>query len=1206
MRSVCAALVVFSVLSVGCTASSTGRAASHKTLKIDPDLPPIENLRRLAAAELHADQALPTADCPPPPGMQASLIRERDADDPIAWLTLVEALQHVSAAHEVILPRVEPADASPDSPEVARHYIRGREAALNNDHRTAVSELERARAIEPQNPSVLRALGRAYLALPNQFRAQEMFDLLVALDPDDGEAVLEAARIRLRLRQFQPAAALLAPRILQGRLFEHDPEADFIVMFTVADALQSMGYDRAAVESATQVVTRAAPPTQPTIYFAQRQMIFYRRSEVWRNVGDALCRLGEYDQAVQAYTNALGGAAEPQRLAPRLVYANLRLERTHHAQLALVDAIDRDEIRDRELTVRLCAYLAEHSDPVDLLAAAIQRRLDRDPDNVEMARAVAALRPSGEAAEVLRTFIDRHPDDFEALSQLLRWLAERDIDAAIALTESLAETHPTFAGDYVERLVLASPRPAKLIAKTRNHLDSPGGALVCGRLHAYLGGAGPAWRVCQTARRRWPDDLGLLLLQIDLAAALEESGLLSDIVESAGHPDEPSVWVARARASRTVHDYESALEAARRAVELDAGDAQALIELGLAHLGSAVTAENEVTRIAQAQAVEAAAELALSLDPNLDEAFDVLWTLYNRRELLFDTQKRAELYIRLNRITDGPSIFAARLDATRALRSRSKSAMEGELNGLLDLYDRDPTEIQLLKLAVTVWMKLDQIDEAERWLEARLQARPGDPWVLQQWVLLAIEQEDYQRAIDRLESVLAAEQYNHTASQLLESVYRAAGRHDALVKLVEQRLLTQPATTLRDVRLAAAFAEAQRTDRAMAHLEQVLSHRDSAPRETLLQAMQVASTMEQAALLTAEFFDAIALDHPNLPLAQYGLAMLALAQADRLDDRFDALVRRAIEHSSDGRGPGVNAALQWIDLAQTLVNADQPQAAARALRNRVVALAPLEPAAMDALFRATLVADAAAGEGQATLELIRAMVVGGRLPVNVNIGRQEFLHAAVYEASNLHALIGDLAGTELLLREVIRLDPENEMAMNNLGYTRIEEGHSDAETVRWIERAHELDLGDPNILDTIGWLRYLQGRFSEPDSEDGAVQFIESALDETAGEDSAEVWDHLGDALWRVGDFDRAVTAWRRVVSDLDDQHRDRLERLFLQRQLELGLLVVDPAELYDRDFGPVLERARAKIEAVRSERQPAVAPTFAELETTAIRPAGD
>ncbi len=1134
------------------------------------------------------------------------MIRERDADDPIAWLTLVEALQHVSAAHQVILPRVEPADALSNSPEVARHYIKGREAALNNDHATAVSELERARAIEPQNPSVLRALGRAYLALPNQFRAQEMFDLLVALDPDDGEAVLEAARIRLRLRQFQPAAALLAPRILEGKLFEHDPEADFIAMFTVADALQSMGYDRAAVESATQVVGRRAPPTQPTIYFAQRQMIFYRRSEVWRNVGDALCRLGEHDQAVQAYTNALGGAAEPQRLAPRLIYANLRLERTFHAQLALVDAIDRDEFRDRELTVRLCAYLAEHSDPVDLLAAAVQRRLDRDPDNVEMARAVAALRPSGEAAEVLRAFIDRHPDDLEAISQLLHWLAERDIDAAIALTESLAETHPALAGDYVERLVLASPRPAKLIAKTRNHLDSPGGALVCGRLHAYLGGAGPAWWVCETARRRWPDDLGLLLLQIDLAAALEESGLLSDIVESAGHPDEPSVWVARARASRTVQDYESALESARRAVELDAGDAQALIELGLAHLGSAMVAENEATRIAQAQAVEAAAELALSLDPNLDEAFDVLWTLYNTRELLFDPQKRDELYIRLKRITDGPSIFAARVDATRALQRRSKSAMEGELNGLLDLYDRDPTEIQLLNLAVTLWMKLEQIDEAERWLDARLQARPGDPWVLQQWVRLAIAQKHFQRAIDRLESVLAEEQYNHTASQLLESVYRAAGRHDALIDVIEQRLLTQPATTLRDVRLAAAFAEAQRTDRAVAHLQQVLSRRDSAPRETLLRALRVASTMEQAAPFTAEFFDAISLDHPDLPLAQYGLAMLAMAQADRLDDRFDALVRRAIEHASDGRGPSISAAFRWIDLAQTLVNEDQPQAGARALRNRVIALAPLEPAAMSALFRVTLVADAAAGQGQASLDLIRSLRVSGRLPPDARVGPQELLPNALYEAGVIHASVGNLAGSQLLLRETIRVRPDDYMAMNNLGYTLIENGNSDPETVGWIERAYELDPRDSNILDTIGWLRYLQGRFNDgPDAQAGAVQLIQRALAQQA---SAEVWDHLGDALWRTGEYDGAVAAWQRVVRQLEDpQFRDQMLQALLRRQVrEWRLLVVDPEEMYDRDFGSVLERARAKIEAVRSERQPAVAPTFAELETTAIRPAGD
>ena len=85
------------------------------------------------------------------------------------------------------------------------------------------------------------------------------------------------------------------------------------------------------------------------------------------------------------------------------------------------------------------------------------------------------------------------------------------------------------------------------------------------------------------------------------------------------------------------------------------------------------------------------------------------------------------------------------------------------------------------------------------------------------------------------------------------------------------------------------------------------------------------------------------------------------------------------------------------------------------------------------------------------------------------------------------------------------------------------------------------------------------------------------------------------------------MAAWQRVVERLGEpQYRDRMLQALRERQRDWLLFVVDPEELYDRDFGSILERARAKIEAVRSEREPAVAPTFAELETTAVRPAGD
>ena len=175
------------------------------------------------------------------------------------------------------------------------------------------------------------------------------------------------------------------------------------------------------------------------------------------------------------------------------------------------------------------------------------------------------------------------------------------------------------------------------------------------------------------------------------------------------------------------------------------------------------------------------------------------------------------------------------------------------------------------------------------------------------------------------------------------------------------------------------------------------------------------------------------------------------------------------------------------------------------------------------------------------------------------------------------------------------------MILNNLGYSRIELGHDDAQTIRWIERANELEPLDSNILDTLGWLRYLQGRFEDVGSVRGAVTLIRDAMTRES-QPSAEVLNHLGDAQWRAGDTDAATDAWRRAEQLLE---APEFRRFWLQNyQLAQihptqgwGLIVADPQELYHENFGLLLQRISAKLRDVGQDKEPQIAPTFAEMD---------
>jgi hypothetical protein len=112
----------------------------------------------------------------------------------------------------------------------------------------------------------------------------------------------------------------------------------------------------------------------------------------------------------------------------------------------------------------------------------------------------------------------------------------------------------------------------------------------------------------------------------------------------------------------------------------------------------------------------------------------------------------------------------------------------------------------------------------------------------------------------------------------------------------------------------------------------------------------------------------------------------------------------------------------------------------------------------------------------------------------------------------------------------------------------------------------------------------------------GARTLIQRSLD-NAGEPSAEVFDHLGDVCWRMGEKDAAVEAWTRAVKMLEDDalRQNLLQNVAALQARQWQMIVMDGQRMYDREYAPVLERARAKIEAATQEREPAVAPVWTE-----------
>jgi tetratricopeptide (TPR) repeat protein len=142
----------------------------------------------------------------------------------------------------------------------------------------------------------------------------------------------------------------------------------------------------------------------------------------------------------------------------------------------------------------------------------------------------------------------------------------------------------------------------------------------------------------------------------------------------------------------------------------------------------------------------------------------------------------------------------------------------------------------------------------------------------------------------------------------------------------------------------------------------------------------------------------------------------------------------------------------------------------------------------------------------------------------------------------IHQKRGDQTAAEAAYRQAMDLNPGDAETWNTLGYFYAQTNQKLDEAQRLIQKALELKPKAPHILDSLGWVLFRQGRY-----QDAVAQLEKAARDMGDQPDTAEVYDHLGDAYAKVGRVENARQAWNKALqlkSDLDPGPiRKKLER---------------------------------------------------------------
>lgn len=123
-----------------------------------------------------------------------------------------------------------------------------------------------------------------------------------------------------------------------------------------------------------------------------------------------------------------------------------------------------------------------------------------------------------------------------------------------------------------------------------------------------------------------------------------------------------------------------------------------------------------------------------------------------------------------------------------------------------------------------------------------------------------------------------------------------------------------------------------------------------------------------------------------------------------------------------------------------------------------------------------------------------------------------------YDQAMLAEKLGRSDEMERLLRAILARDPAYYHAMNALGFSLADRGVRLEEAKKLIVQALEHAPKDPYITDSLGWVEYRLGNYSE------ALTLLESAF---RTQPDAEIAAHAGEVLWKLGQRARAREIWR-------------------------------------------------------------------------------
>lgn len=141
-----------------------------------------------------------------------------------------------------------------------------------------------------------------------------------------------------------------------------------------------------------------------------------------------------------------------------------------------------------------------------------------------------------------------------------------------------------------------------------------------------------------------------------------------------------------------------------------------------------------------------------------------------------------------------------------------------------------------------------------------------------------------------------------------------------------------------------------------------------------------------------------------------------------------------------------------------------------------------------------------------------------------------------FALADLYQDAGRDADAERTLRQLLAVDPSNADVLNYLGYMLAVGGRQLDEAIRLVQRALDVDPGNPAYLDSLGWAHFRRGELAQ------AEKYLSPAAERMPR--NSVVQDHFGDLMAGQSRWLDAIEAWTRsLAGDGNTIDRTTLEK---------------------------------------------------------------